>query len=196
MHHFAQHDVYINLEMYSSNIFVVNMENIVGILDMDGFYVKRTFLCKELGLISVRGEASSYLFDLGVCWTDLNYRDRRTVRYVQQHVHHLPFGVSQNAEVLSLSQLPSIVSTFFAEKKVNASSTMAYKGGNVERDLLLKLEIPSQNLENFSCPRAGVLLDTLVWLETCGHHTGPISFEHCPLVEVQAYAAWLQQQLS
>ena len=37
-----------------------------------------------------------------------------------------------------------------------------------------------------------MVFDKLVWLQTCGKHIAAQSYEHCPMVEVQAYAAWLE----
>ena len=52
------------------------MENI-GIMDMDGFTIETRFLCKELRVLKVGADtASSFFFDIGVRWNDLNIRMR------------------------------------------------------------------------------------------------------------------------
>ena len=68
------------------------------------------------------------------------------------------------------------------------------KGGHYEKDVLANLTIPGVNLENFGCPKAGELIPDLVWLESCGNHTVPDAFAHCPKVEVEAYGLWLEKQ--
>ena len=69
---------------------------------------------------------------------------------------------------------------------------MAYKGGIVERDLLRELNILLVNLEILNCPGASSLFNKLVWLESCGDHIVSEAYSHCPQVEVQAYADWLE----
>ena len=54
--------------------------------------------------------------------------------------------------------------------KRNEESTIGYKGGHFERDLLKQLKIPSVNLEDFTCPKAEFLFNKLIWLETCAQH--------------------------
>ena len=124
------------------------------IIDMDGFLVKGQFLCKELGVIPVGGKARSFIFDLGISWSQLSSQDRRTAWYVREHVHRLPFHGPLEAQLLPVNRLHDVVTSFFTETRVNASSTVAYKGGNCERDLLAELNIPSVNLEEFNCPKA------------------------------------------
>ena len=51
------------------------MNNIVGILDMDGFKVNKTFYCRELGLINVDEDTgTSYHFNTGLDWSDLSVK--------------------------------------------------------------------------------------------------------------------------
>ena len=58
-------------------------------------------------------------------------------------------------------------------------STMAYKGGHFEKDLLARLHIPSLNLECFGCSKVGELIDQMIWVETCGNHTMCNAYLHC-----------------
>ena len=71
------------------------MDNIVGIMDMDGFVIERKFYCKELGIIKTgEDEAKTYLFDIGLRWTDLTTKDRKSCvsneTYTQVAVPCLP----------------------------------------------------------------------------------------------------------
>jgi hypothetical protein len=54
-------------------------------------------------------------------------------------------------------------------------STIAYKGGHYEKDLLNSLSIPTVNLESFGCPKAEKLFDQIIWLETCKNHLSTLS---------------------
>jgi hypothetical protein len=64
--------------------------DIVGILDMDGFQIGKKFFCKELGVIKVGdSEASSFFFDIGLNWNELNDKDKRMCNFVQKNIHRL-----------------------------------------------------------------------------------------------------------
>ena len=80
------------------------------------------------------------------------------------------------------------MSDFYYRVKLNEESTIGYKGGHIEKDLLGKTWIPSVNLESFGCPKAEYLFDDLVWLETSGNDTEPNAYQHRAKVEVEAFA--------
>ena len=170
---------------------------IVGIMDMDGFVVgKKKFYCKELGLLKVGDDtARSYFFDMGIHWSSLSEKDRRSCAYVIRHVHKLPFGVPDGVKAHNLLKLEQIVSEFYYEARRGEGSMIAYKGGHFEKDLLVKLGIPSVNLERLGCPKAGELMKDMIWLETCGKHVVADAYLHCPKVEVEAYAQWMEKML-
>ena len=109
-----------------------------------------------------------------------------------RNIHKLPFGVPRGVSATDLSELETTVRSFYDKVKRDARSVLAYKGGHYERDLLASLAIPAVNLENFGCPKAGELFDHLIWLETCGNHTVNEAYRHCPKVEVEAYAYWVE----
>ena len=67
------------------------MNNIIAIIDLDGFTVNKQFLCRELGIIQVGQETgTSYRFDIGIRWADLSSKDRKACMYVSRYVHKLP----------------------------------------------------------------------------------------------------------
>ena len=170
------------------------MNHIVGIIDMDGFTVGKKFYCKELGTLKIGDDVGcSYLFDLGIKWQSLTTKEQKHCRFLTRNIHKLPFGVSRGLNTIPLAALKGVVKGFYGDVKQDDWSTIAYKGGFFERDLLNLLQIPSINLEFYGCPKASFLFDNLVWLETCGNHLGTHSYEHCPKVEVEAYGNWLKE---
>ena len=180
-----------SLKMLSS------LNNVVAIMDMDGFVINNSFHCKELGVIKFGDAAAqSWFFDIGFRRSDLSAKDQRTVRYVQDHVHRLPFGIPSGVKAYPISALGDIIAGLFKGMCKTENSVFAYKGGHYEKDLLASLSIPSLNLENFGCPKAERLLGELVWLETCGNHIIPDAYAHCPKVEVEAYAHWMENYFS
>ena len=169
---------------------IVNMNNIGGIIDMDGFTVNKTFYCKEIGMLDINNEiAVSYHFKMPFAWTDLTDKDKRSCAYLIKHVHKLPLNT---AESLPLHHLPTITKEFYTNI---GEKVVAYKGGHFERDLLNSLNVPRLDLEMLGCPKAEHLFNDLIWLETCGQHIGTDPYRHCPKVEVEAFGAWLKQQM-
>ena len=64
--------------------------NIVGIVDLDGFFVQKTFFCQELGIIT-HGDMYGTLFhfNTALCYKKLNKKDRIQVKFLQEHIHGL-----------------------------------------------------------------------------------------------------------
>lgn len=164
------------------------MDNITGVIDMDGFTINKIFYCKELACIR-KGQtyATSTLFDLGLQWKDLSEKDKKAARFVERYIHKIRFTSPPNQPTVPLFRLPDIVKEFFSEP----DALVAYKGGHFEKDLLRRVGIPSINLESSGCPKAELLFKDLGWVETCGHHLTPNAYHHCPKVEVEAFAMWL-----
>ena len=168
------------------------MNRIVGIIDMDGFTIAKKCYCKELGVLQIgNDEGSSYHFNLGINWQDLSVKDQQQCIFVSEKIYKLRF---EDPKGIPLANLEGIVQEFYECIKRDTLSTIGYKGGHFERDLLRKLNIPSVNLEDFGCPKAEHLFDKLAWLETCGMHIGKDPYLHCPKVEVEAFGCWLKEK--
>ena len=133
-------------------------------------------------------------FYLGIRWADLCAKDRKSCWYVMRNIHTLPFGVPYGVKACKITKLSNIVCDFYREAGQSERSKLAYKGGRYERDLLAILNIPSIDLEKYGCPKAEILINELVWLETCGNHTVADAYLHCAKLEVEAYAQWLRKK--
>jgi hypothetical protein len=101
--------------------------------------------------------------------------------------------VPRGTKAFQISGLQAIVENFYREIQIDSNSTIAFKGGHYERDLLASLRIPAVNLECFNCPKAEKLFYQLIWLETCGNHLESNAYQHSAKVEVEAFAMWLHQ---
>ena len=168
------------------------MNNIVGIIDLDGYTINKKFLCRELATIKVdQDTGTTYHFNIGVRWGDLTLKDRKSCMYVYRYIHKLPLIAHRGS--LPLDNLNGIVKDFYASVKETEKSTLAYKGGCLERNLLKKLNIPATNLESYGCRKAEQLFSKLPWIETCGQHIGTDPHKHCPKVEVEAFMIWLKE---
>ena len=100
----------------------------MGIIDMDGFRIQKQFLCKELGLLKVgKDTASSFFFDIGVRWSDLDEKDARSCRYIKKHIHKLPMGIPHGTKAYPIEALEELVIKFYEGIKKNGKSTKPLK---------------------------------------------------------------------
>ena len=77
------------------------LSNIVGVIDLDGFTINKKIYWKELGILRVGNAAvQSFFLYLGVCWSDLSEKVRKTKR---KYIHKLPFGVPEGVSAINLS---------------------------------------------------------------------------------------------
>ena len=90
------------------------LSNVVGILDMDSFTIKKRFYCKELGILKIGDAAAqSVFFHIGVRWRDLTARDRKRCKYVMRYIYKLPFDVPRDVRATELSALERTVKRFY-----------------------------------------------------------------------------------
>ncbi len=170
--------------------------NIIGILDLDGFFVQKTFFCRELGIITHEDTyGTSFHFNTTLRYEELNEKDKTNVNFLQNNIHGLSLS-DENG--LGRDMIDTIIKKFYTALKINNESVIAYKGGFIEKNLLAKLKIPAINLELYGCPKADNIFPEMVWLESCGQHNllknTTDTYRHCPKVEVEAYLHWLMNK--
>ncbi len=172
--------------------------NIIGVVDLDGFFVEKSFFCRELGIIAYEDTyGTSFHFKTKLSDKNLNKKDKTNAKFLQRNVHGLSLSDDNGLE---LNMVDVIVKKFYTSYKLNSKSVLAYKGGRIEKDLLEKLNIPAVNLEFFGCPKAKDIFPKMIWLESCGEHNllrdKTHAHEHCPKVEVEAYLHWLTKTVN
>ena len=161
------------------------------VLDLDGYRIKSGFVVREMGWCTSDGYASSLLFESQHKYSHLSAQDKRTVNYVYQRVHALPFDAQPAELAVPAKIVPQVVRVLYLTSRTLDRPFVAYKGGNLESTLLRKMKIPAINLEWFGCPRADQLGDCEL---TCGFHHKNIG--HCPRGETYLFHSWITQQLS
>ena len=162
------------------------------IIDLDGYRLKSgQFIVRELGWCTMQGKNDSQHFYSPMRYRDLSYKDRRTVHYVYRHVHGLRFEANYNEAALPQRDVESVVRALYK------GGLIAYKGRQVEKELLDKMGLPCVNLEDFGCPKADALWFTHLNYPSgtsCGHHK--VETIHCPKQETYLFYQWMQSQLS
>ena len=122
------------------------------ILDIDGFRLSSgQFLVRELGWCTIKGENDSQHFYSSLRYKDLSYKDRRTVNYVYRHVHGLRFEAAYKEAALPQRDVEGVIRVLYKE------GLIAFKGGQIEKEILDNMGLPYVDLEEFNCPRADSL---------------------------------------
>lgn len=159
------------------------MRDIVGIVDMDGFTIRRKFCCKEIAILIMEEDPMMWnnTFHSQAVIDSMSRNDWKTHDYVVNHrIYDVPI-YHRDFQSVRMECLDEVVLELYPDW-----GTMAYKGGHYEKDLLEKLGIPSFNLEELGCPKANQLAPRYDGCPQCGLH----QFGHCPKQEVALFARW------
>ena len=152
------------------------------ILDLDGYFVNHHFHIREMGWCDIQGQPSSYHFTPALDYSQLDWKDRKTVNYVYHPIHGLRFNANPSEQALPDSLAMVMLQTLYRSLCTSTQYVVAYKGGSVEQTLLDKLNIPHVNLELFGCPKVDVLIEQGFDPGcSCGHHQKVTP--HCPRQE-------------
>ena len=167
------------------------LERICLIVDMEGFFLPK-FYCRELGYANYLGGCGSKYYEMSMKYTDLILSQQKQVAFVRRRIHGMPFIPTHFEDAKPQEQLAQDVMELYELYKTEAKTVVAYKGGHIERDILLKLDIPSVDLEAFGRPKVYDLMHLGLGYEVwdCGHHHGA-GTAHCALAECQILQEWV-----
>ena len=170
------------------------MESICCVIDFEGFYLssRREFLVREIGYIGMDWDSAvSLRFNLSDFVNDLSAKDWKTISYVKHHISGLTFRPLKREFVFDYHELDACLLRIYNLFKTHEKVLVAYKGGNVEREKLTELNIPSVNLEEFGCPKFKDLCNGTD--PNCGYHVRPNV--HCPRAEVLCFRNWINENM-
>ena len=165
------------------------------ILDLEGFFLNKTFHVRELSYYSWNEQHGRHAFFIPVPHETLNNKDKRTVDFVKTKIHGLTYRPTPEEHFQNPLILGILVQTLYDNYKTDKRNVVGYKGGHIEKDLLQKLNIPSLNLETLGCPKYNVSRTRYEHLtDSCGFHADP-TLHHCPVVECHAFWKWYKDEL-
>jgi hypothetical protein len=100
--------------------------NIVGIIDLDGFCIQKTFFCREIGLIT-HGDTygTSFHFNTPLRYEELSIKDRFQVKYLQESIHGLSLG---DNKAMDQAMVNVIVRRFYDAYRMDANSMIGLVG--------------------------------------------------------------------
>ena len=163
-------------------------DDVCLIIDMECFFVDGQQHCRELGFCSSRGDCGRVAVSPKKPFGRLRDFDRRQAHYLTREIHGLSYAPHKHEQTV-----PSVrhyVAKLYAEYRTEHRTRVAYKGGTVEKCLLVSMNIPFLNLETMGCPK----YDALRALDneppgTCGWHHIP-NKHHCAMTECRAFFQW------
>ena len=162
------------------------LRHVCLIIDLDGFMVSKQFMARELGWSTIHGVAKSIHFELPLPYACLSPQNKKTVNYVRDHVHALPFDSRPEEYAVDLELLKYVVQSLYNNHRTAHQWVVAFKGGHVENDLLRELKIPFVNLVDYNCPKVKDLLtEGFRPILDCGHHLH--SHTHLPQSRMQLF---------
>ena len=169
-------------------------DDVCLIIDMEGFFPNKyghaRFECRELGYCSWKGDVGRYAFNPRRGYNKLTPVEQKSWLYAHT-IHGLSYYPDMKEEEIKVSP-KSVVRALYKEFKTEQRSVIAFKGGHIEKDLLLDLNISFLDLERCGCPKFQKLLDILPENTElnpgCGHHKS--SWHHCAMKECEAFMIW------
>jgi hypothetical protein len=173
------------------------LENIVLIIDFEGFQTVYGFHIKEFGSVKMTdGIPSSDFVELPLRYHELNEKDRVMAAYVKRNIHGLRYDNNPYLDLSIKSMKLHIKKMYENLSYANPDALVAYKGGHIERDLLKEIGIPSVNLEHLGLTSKFDKLDIPIpdSIKPCSRHA-KIPNVHCPIVELYVFYTWIKQQL-
>ena len=168
------------------------LSQVTLIIDLDGFRLSSgEFLVRELGWCTLEGANDCQHFYSLLRYKELSCKDRRTVNYVYRHVHGLRFEASFQEAALPQRDVGAVIQALYH------GGLIAYKEGQIEKEFLEKLNLPSLDLEEYGCPKADSLWSShFPPGKPCGHHKEhTMTFIHCPKQETFLFYQWLKLQI-
>ena len=129
-------------------------DDLCFILDLEGFFLNKTFHVRELAYYTWNEEHGRYAFFIPVPYKTLSAKDKRTVNFVRRKIHGLTYQPLKAEHFQNPKVSEKLIKDIYSRYKDGSHekrTVVAYKGGHVEKDLLMKLNIPCLNLETLQC---------------------------------------------
>ena len=160
------------------------------VLDLEGFFIIKTFHARELGYFTWNQEHGRHAFFVPVPYKILSDKDKQTVNFVISKIHRLPYPNSQTEH----AQNPRFLGTSIKDsRELPRELWWATKEVSRGKDVFKQLNIPSLNLDTAGCPKYDVMKyqppppsTTVTLLPSCSFHANE-SMHHCPVMECSSF---------
>ena len=172
-------------------------DNVCLVIDIEGLRLvtHRRFQAREMGYCSWQDDVGRVAFRPIKPFNKLTADERKQWKYLHDNIHGLPYDVDRDKEDIRhnpRSEIRRLYQDFRTEQRTH----VAFKGGNIEKELLIDLKIPYIDLEKLGCPKFDNMILPVGWLlnYTCGLHKH--REDHCALLECKAFMQWYKSYMS
>ena len=168
-------------------------DDVCLVIDMECFCVDGVYRCRELGFCSWRGDSGHVAVTPAKRRCHLTTKEKQQVHFLTREIHGLSYTPDKR-EFQTVS-VRNYLQKLYAEFSTEQRRRIAFKGGHVEKDLLVSSNIPYLDLESIGCPKYDILRQRLPNAdETCGWHAMP-NKHHCAMAECKAFFAWYRERV-
>ena len=121
-------------------------DNLCLILDLEGFFINKTFHVRELGYYTWNNEHGRHAFSIPIPYKTLHDKDKRTVHFVCRKIHGLTYQPCDPEIFQDPRILGPLVKDIHQEYSVRAQcgegkrTVVGYNGGHVEKRLVTETE--------------------------------------------------------
>lgn len=159
------------------------MQKYSVIIDVQGFYYKRKFICKEFayGNIST-GECNSFIICPPVPWDYLSKRDKKSASWLTNCYHH----ISWYAGDIPYENTGTMLKNLLEKEEIDQIYVKGLQKFNWLKQFVQKRII---DLEDLNCPN----MSSLLKFESDGCI---LHYEHCALQNVRNLICWYKQQFN
>ena len=167
-------------------------DGVCGVLEMFGFFIGKNFYPREVGMSGRNGTSSHQKYVIPFEYQQLDSGDQMLVQVCKRHIHGLKFHARKEENAHKQDRLEQDVLGLYESAKSETRDVMAYRGGQPERDLLTKLNIPSLDLNALGYPKLKFLKTSGYQLsDGCDHHIGRSPDIKCAYALCSIFQKWI-----
>ena len=164
------------------------LDDVCLVIDMECFRVGGVYRCREFGYCSWRGDSGRVAVTPVKRRCHLTAAEKKQTHYLTREIHGLSY--TPDKREVQTNSVRNYLQKLYVEFSTDQRRRIAFKGGHIEKDLLVSSNIPHLDLEILGCPKYDVLRQRLSdACETCGWHAIPDK-HHCAMAECKAFFAW------
>ena len=177
------------------------LESVCGVLDIEAFQHGQILFYREIAYAPVKpvdnftGNVLQHSVNPPFIPSRRNRELWKTFNRLKHKITGLDLIPQSDESVVSQPAVQWILLGWYEATRTTKRFVVAYKGGQLEKDLLHTLQIPSLNLETFGCPALEKLSPEMIISYNdldCGQHRFHTSGHlHCPMKKTVFFIDWL-----
>ena len=160
--------------------------NVCMVVVLKGYYIAQKFNVREVGTVSWDGSFSHQKYAMPVKFADLNSADKKMAKCRKARVHGLNFRARRNENAHDQTCLEVDILNLYNEARSGQVDVVAYREGQIEKELLDKLMIPNIDLKELGCP------ETIPGATGCTFHRGQL---RCAKAECDGLWQWMEDAM-